>query len=321
MKYYLGIDGGGTKTKFSLCDEAGHILAEYIGPTCHYLQCGLDGITSLFDEGINEVCTKSGISPSDIAFAFAGCAGYGDVEEDCPPIIEAVKASMKDIPFAVGNDCENALAGALAGADGINLIAGTGSMGCGISPAVKESLRCGGWHHAIGSDEGSAYWISWNLLKEFTRQSDGRDEKTALYDKLRQALDIDSDGQLITRVIEEWDMDRTRVASLAPLAAELYDEGDMYAILIIECAAEELADMAIALYRQLEFDGSYTVPVSGTGGVFKMGARITEPLANILEENGMTYQEPLLPPECGSLILALKGGGVEITDEIIDNLR
>lgn len=321
MKYYLGIDGGGTKTKFSLCNETGQILSEYIGPTCHYLQCGLDGITSLFNTGIDEVCSKANIERNDIAFAFAGCAGYGDVEEDCPPIIQAVAASMNNIPFAVGNDCENALAGALAGADGINLIAGTGSMGCGISPAVKESLRCGGWHHAIGSDEGSAYWISWNLLKEFTRQSDGRDEKTPLYDKIREALDIESDGALITRVIEEWNMDRTRVASLAPLAAQLYDEGDMYAILIIECAAEELADMAIALYRQLGFDGSYQVPVSGTGGVFKMGERIIEPLAKILEENGMIYQEPLLPPECGSLILALKGDGVPITDEIINNLK
>ncbi len=290
MKYYLGIDGGGTKTKFSLCDDAGHILAEYTGSTCHYLQCGFEGITSLFNEGIKSLCESAAITPTDIAFAFAGCAGYGDVEEDCQPIINAVAKALKDIPFAVGNDCENALAGALAGANGINLIAGTGSMGCGISPAVKESIRCGGWHHAIGSDEGSAYWISWNLLKEFTRQSDGRDDKTALYDKLREALDIKSDGQLITRVVEEWNLDRTRLASLAPLAADLYDEGDMYAFLIIEHAAEELADMAIALYRQLGFDGSYAVPVSGTGGVFKMGERITKPLAEILEDNGLASE-------------------------------
>ena len=43
MKTYLGIDGGGTKTKLILCGQDGKVLAEDTRPTCHYMQVGLSG--------------------------------------------------------------------------------------------------------------------------------------------------------------------------------------------------------------------------------------------------------------------------------------
>ena len=45
MKYYMGIDGGGTKTKFVLADETGEINESYTGGACIYLQVGFNALT------------------------------------------------------------------------------------------------------------------------------------------------------------------------------------------------------------------------------------------------------------------------------------
>lgn len=311
MKCYLGIDGGGTKTKFILCDSRGNVLAEDTRSTSHYLQTGLPGLTRVLSEGLAEVLNRSGAQPEQVASAFVGLSGYGDVASDDPDIRGAVSRALGDIPHGIGNDSENALAGALAGACGINLICGTGSIACGRNPAGAV-MRCGGWHHVIGSDEGSGYWMGVELLHAFTRQSDGRDPKTYLYDLIRSTLSLKEDDDVITRVIEDWGADRTKIAALSRLMGRLYDRGDPNAGRILDRAAAELADMAAALYRRLGFSGD--VPVSYSGGVFNIGRPILEPLAMQLAALGMTLCAPKLPPDLGAVVLAFQYDGMPVPE-------
>ena len=311
-RYYIGIDGGGTKTKF-LVGRGLEVIGEYTAGGCHYMQIGFDGVETLMREGVHSACENAGIKIEDVAFVYAGFAGYGDVVSDQPMIDEAIRKAFGDIPYAAGNDSENALEGALAGRPGINIIAGTGSIGSGRN-AAGEFMRCGGWHFALGGDEGSAYWLAWNLLKEYSRQSDGRSEKTLLYEAVNRALDLHSDDEMVTRVVNEWHLDRTRIAGLAPIVSQLSHDGDPYAKALLSDCAQELADLAIVLYDRLGFadasdssaDSDNLVPVSGTGGVFKIGPAVTEPFARILSEHGMEYVEPAAAPDMGALMLAVK---------------
>ena len=316
-RYYIGIDGGGTKTKFLVgrvvegfkadgADAAGlEVIGEYTAGGCHYMQIGFDGVEDLMRKGIESACDNAGIEPDDLDFVYAGFAGYGDVISDQPMLDDALRKAFGDIPYAAGNDSENALEGALAGHPGINIIAGTGSIGSGRNEA-GEFMRCGGWHYVLGGDEGSAYWIAWNLLKEYSRQSDGRDEKTLLYDAVNHALDLKTDDEMVTRVVNEWHLDRTRIAGLAPVVSQLYEEGDPYAIEILRSCAKELADLAIVLREKLGFASSELVPVSGTGGVFKIGPAVIKPFDEILHQHGMEYVKPAYAPDMGALLLAVK---------------
>lgn len=317
--YYLGIDGGGTKTKFLLSKENGEIVCEVNKPTSHYLQVGFDGVTSILNEGIKDVCLNCGIKKEEIAFAFFGAPGYGDVKSDMSKIKEAALKAFDTINFSIGNDGENALAGGLCGEDGINIVAGTGSIGFGVNSSINKIESCGGWHHAIGSDEGSGYWISNKVLHEFTRQSDGRDEKTSLYYKLKDRLEIEEDGDIISIVVDKWNLDRTKMASFCKFTADLYKENDPYAISFIKDAARELADIIKALYKKLEYNGK--VKVSYTGGVFNMGDIILNHLKDNLDQNKIELVKPILAPDKGSIILALKNNNIKITQTIIDNLK
>ena len=69
-------------------------------------------------------------------------------------------------------------AGSLACADGISVIAGTGSMAYG--EYAGRQARCGGWGELIG-DEGSAYWIAREGMNLFSRMSDGRAARGPLH--------------------------------------------------------------------------------------------------------------------------------------------
>ena len=305
MKYYVGIDGGGTKTKFLLADEDLKIVAEHIGSSCYYLACGFDGLTKLIDEGIETVCKTAGINRSEIVSAFAGLSGYDDSKSVNAPIEAAVAAGMKGIPCQVANDSENALAGALGGEPGINIIAGTGSIAAGRN-AAGEVAKCGGGMHIIGTDEGSAYWISIRLMHEFTKQDDGRHERTLLYDKIKEILNVEDKQDMISHIVDDWKLERDKMSTLAPLCAELYDAGEPTSIRIMNQVVDEFAEMAIAIYGRLGF--TEVIPVSGTGGVFKMGERITTPLNKKLAEHNMKFVQPLYDPGIGALILARKKG-------------
>ncbi|MEG2640639.1 MAG: BadF/BadG/BcrA/BcrD ATPase family protein [Bacilli bacterium] len=315
MKYYLGVDGGGTKTKFLLCDSTGKTLAESTQPTCHYLQCGLEGVTKVMKDGLTE-CLK--ISNVEISKIFVSCAGYGDIENDNLKIKNAVSMAFPDITFRVGNDTENALAGALAGKIGINIIAGTGSIALGIDSTGK-TYRSGGWHHIFGGDEGSAYWIACHLILEFTRQSDGRDEKTFLYHYLKEKLNIKDDSDILQICVNDWNFDRTKVAALAALAYPMAKNNDPHAIRIYKAAAKELSEIILAVKQNLIYNK--TVLVSYTGGVFKSEKFILNPLKNYLKNNSIKIVEPLLQPDQGSVILAMQMDNLKIDDKIIHNLQ
>lgn len=320
MNIYLGVDGGGTKTKFLMCDERGTYLASSVQPTCHYLQCGLDGVTQVMKNGLQACLSQAQFQEADIRSVFVACAGYGDIEQDNPKIEAAVKKAFSAFPYVIGNDTENALAGSLAGKPGINVIAGTGSIGLGKDEA-GNMMRCGGWHHFFGGDEGSAYWIACKLILHFTRQSDGREPKTALYAYIKDYYHFTHDSDILTLTIDTYQYDRTKIAAMSQHVYELANMQDPVALQIFKDAAKELSDMIISIYHGLSFTSS-SIPISYSGGVFKSGDYILKPLQDYLSVlPSFTLHSPILPPDGGSVLLAMKQDGCMINQDIISNVK
>lgn len=72
---YIGIDGGGTKTKMVLFNEDGTRLKNLILPTVHVLTQPQDQAIEILRNGVNQ------LDPNHIAIIGAGLAGYGQQKE------------------------------------------------------------------------------------------------------------------------------------------------------------------------------------------------------------------------------------------------
>ncbi|MDD7305229.1 MAG: BadF/BadG/BcrA/BcrD ATPase family protein [Peptoniphilaceae bacterium] len=293
---FLGVDGGGTKTAF-LLEKDGEKF-ESIEKTIHPMQASKEEFRDRIKAGIKAVVAKAGLDISDIAYTFVAVPGFGQYPETEAYIFATIEDILGSKNFEVGNDCLNAWAGSLNAKEGINLILGTGSIGYGRDNH-GNSARCGGWGPFLG-DEASGYYIGKMILNYFTKMSDGRMEKTYLYDLLKEELDFENDMDIIT-ISEK--MQREDIASLSKLLSKALEKEDPKALEIIDDIAKEASLVIRALIDELSFDSK--VKVSYSGGVYKLGEVLIDQIKSYLNDD-VDLVEPLYSPVEGSLILAKK---------------
>ena len=318
MRRYLSVDCGGTKTAFLLCREDGSAEAECVLGPANYMVNGTEAVLSILKDGIHRVCSQAGIIQSNITAGFIAIAGFGDVPGDIPELTRMVEETFPQIPLTLGNDTENALAGSLMGEHGIHIIAGTGSIGLGMDREGRY-IRSGGWHHLFGGDEGSAYWIGCQLLLHFTKQADGREEKSNLYDYVMEKYALNCPEDILNLVLTKWQGKRDMIAGLSRDAGELAKRGDSNAVHIFGCAAEELALIVKGIIKQGSFD--YPVNISYSGGVFKSMEYLRKRLEEELGDIPHHLCKPQLLPVSGGILLACKKKGVIVSKEMVANLK
>src|SRR5262245_2278377 len=74
-RYFLGIDGGGTKTHAAITDSRCRILGEGYGGGGNPLRIGLEEAVAHIEQAVSEACAQAGIELGDIDFACAAIAG------------------------------------------------------------------------------------------------------------------------------------------------------------------------------------------------------------------------------------------------------
>lgn len=316
--FYLGIDGGGTKTKYLLVDEKLNKVADVEGSTIHIHQVGVEGIQKQLNENISRVCEEAKISVNDIAYTFIGVPGYGESLDDMNKIDAAIKEVMV-IPYSIDNDSVNGWAGGTACKPGVNIVAGTGSIAYGRN-AEGKLARCGGFGPGIG-DDGGAYWIGLKTINEYTKQKDGRKEKTALLDILEKEYNITYQYEIVDIAFNRLQFNRTELAKFSTVCYLAAEAGCPVCKNIFREAAAELFSHIEAISKMLNFTDEFVV--SYTGGVFKSGKHVLEPLQEMINESGLKciLQEPALDPWNGSVLLAYSLAGNVVPDNAKDILK
>ena len=307
MSRYLGVDGGGTKTAFVLVDDGGGVLAETVGPGSYYLADGLDALRRVLDEGVARVTAAAGTDAAGIAEAFFAIPAYGESSRHLPELDRIPARVLGHDRYTCGNDMVAGWAGSLAGRDGINVVAGTGSIAYGERDGVGH--RAGGWSEAFG-DEGSGYWTAVRALGAFSRMSDGRLPRGPLHALLRERLQVADDLDVIGLVVHEWAGRRDRVAALSRVVPEAADAGDEVAAAILAEAGRELAALVGAVQRGLGAPAHETTAVSHSGGMFSVPAV----LAAFREALGAGFalQPPVHGPAIGAALVAMRRAGAPL---------
>jgi N-acetylglucosamine kinase-like BadF-type ATPase len=303
--YYLGVDGGGTKTAFVLLDKQLNVMATHETSTCYYIEVGMDGAKELLENGVRTLLEKANLSLSDIAFGFFGLPAYGEDSSLLAQMDALPSSLLPATKYQCGNDMVNGWAAAFGCLDGINIVAGTGSIAYGVKG--DKYARCGGWGE-IFSDEGSAYWIGCKGLQAFTRMSDGRSEIGILYDLFKSHFALKYDLDITGIVLNQWQADRSKVATVSRLVFDAALAGDRDALAIFESAAEELAVMIDSVKRSLGYTEHDVINVSYSGGVFNAGDVIMLPLFKALSRYSSQYtlHTPQHSPAIGAALFAAK---------------
>lgn len=311
--YYLGIDGGGTKTKYTVVDDNLKKLLELEGGTIHIHQVGVEGIKKEITENLEKIFSTLNIKAKDIAFTFAGVPGYGESLEDKKQIDKTFK-ELLDMPYKIENDAVNGWAAGTACSPGINIVAGTGSIAFGMNEEGKIA-RCGGFGPGIG-DDASAYWIGLKTINEYTKQKDGRSEKTILLDILEEKYKISYQYEIVDIVFNRLKFNRTEIAKFSMICAEAANKGCAASRKIFNEAAGEIFAHLSVLAKKLDLKDDFIV--SYTGGVFKAGDLILKPLKDLINKSNLKckLQEPQLEPWDGSVLLAYKLAGNIIPDNV-----
>jgi N-acetylglucosamine kinase-like BadF-type ATPase len=315
---FIGVDGGGSKTALVLVDRQGAVRATHATSGAYYLIVGLDALGALISTAVETLLAKAGATARDVDFAFFGLPAYGEDAAATSAMDQLPARCLRAGTWICGNDMICGWAGSLACADGINVVAGTGSICYGERDGV--SARCGGWGELF-SDEGSAYWIACRGLDVFARMSDGRLSRGPLYYLMRERLALADDLDLCAHVYVTLKSDRARIAALCPLVCEAAGNGDAMAAAVLKQAADELALLVAATRVRLGFVAGETVDVSYSGGVFEGAALLKNFSASLRPRGAYQLREPAFSPVIGAALYAAKHCGRPLSEQALARLR
>lgn len=248
IKYFVGVDSGGTKTSARLWIPEKNIKKDFRTGASNFCSVkfeeGFNNIKRLLDMiqieiGENGRCVGIGI----------GAAGISNPESVSKFNQCLEKLGVTDIPVSIVSDAETALYGAIGKGEGIILISGTGSVCFGRNE--KGTMhQVAGEGHLIG-DEGSGYAIGRDILTAVVRQLDGRGEKTELTTLLARKVGLDSLTKIIQYVYGD-DSNKTKIAAIAPLIIEAYNNHDKLACEIINKSINSLLEQVICVIKKLD---------------------------------------------------------------------
>jgi glucosamine kinase len=232
MRYYLGVDAGGTKTEFILGDETAELARARTG-TIKRMKAGEETTESNLASGLSQLTAATGVSMQSISRCCIGTAG-----ESVPLVVdwlrEAFGRHVSGELILLG-DVEIALDASFFGKRGVLVLAGTGSNVAGRT-AEGKIVTAGGWGPAM-ADQGSGHFIGLEGLRRGFLAIDQR-RASALLDNVRTHWGLASLEELIEFANANPAPD---FSNLAPLVVCLAEQGDPVAREVLEAAGTYLA--------------------------------------------------------------------------------
>lgn len=242
----LGLDAGGTATRWALVSAGGEMIAQGQAPGMSGLQMGSRAGRQAIGEVLQAIAGAVAAHGRVVALK----AGITGLAEDSSALgrLMAQVFDLEAGAVELRNDITFAYLDVFAPGQGYLIYAGTGSIGAFIDAQ--------GHHHRVGGrgvildDGGSGYWIAKEALRHLWRQEDeapGLWQKSALGRQVFAAIG-GADWGLSRAFI--YQRDRGEVGKLAVAVAQAADEGDGTAQEILSAAGRELGRLGALLVHR-----------------------------------------------------------------------
>ncbi len=300
MRYFLGVDGGGSKTIATVVNENGKKVGLGVSGSIDILNEPVERFKENLFSAIEIALKARKLKLKDIAASCFGVPVVGDVEgieEKIKPVIEGL--GLKH--YTLVNDVRVALEGALPESSGAVLLVGTGAM---VMAKDKNGnvFRVDGWGEHVG-DLGSGYYIGQMVLRRVFEEYDGRSEYTPLSDMVKNFAKVADIREILVKC--KGANVRTYIASFSRVACQAAQTGVREACKILDKAVDELLKSIQAITKKMTTPNDLLF-LSTVGGLFNceyIREKFKISVANI---PSVKLVEAKFAPHIGAVIMAAK---------------
>jgi N-acetylglucosamine kinase-like BadF-type ATPase len=303
MKYFLGVDIGGTKSHALVANENGQVVGFGRAGAGNWESVGYAGLQQVLEIITDQALGMAGLERRQITGAGMGIAGY-----DWP----SQRKPHMDIVESLGLGCSAELVNDAA----LGIPAGT-REGWGLSVVSGTGCNCRGWNadrsctgRAVG---GQSHWsheaaggfdIILRAMRavsfEWTRRGPATDLTRAFIEKTgAQNLD-----ELVEGVyLERYPFDTSYVMLVFKIAAQ----GDAEALRVMRWAGDRLGQMACGVIRQVGLQNK-TFEVVQIGSLYDGHPLISEQMRQTIQQTAPNAEIVRLsvPPVVGGVLLGME---------------
>ena len=244
------------------------VIGQGLAGPSNPLRVGITNAATAIREAIDKACAMAKLRRTDLVAAEIGLAGARRRE-----LRERMREALANLGIGtidVVTDADIALYGATGGAPGLVVIAGTGSICCGINSRGK-SFCAGGWG-PIAGDEGGGAWLARRALRAIAYSLDGRGPKTSLTEMACAYFHVTTADDLTTAIYAP-SITNERLAGFGKDVVEAAKLKDPVAQQIISEGGSELGLAAAAVIRNLQMERE-RFQIAYVGGVFRAGGEL-----------------------------------------------
>ncbi len=254
---FIGIDGGGTKSKIRIENSAGQLLGQAVSGPAN-IRLSVDGTWQAIFQGLEEALQSSGISLDNSHYRFHAGMGLAGCE-----VKEAYHEFLqRPHPFAtlkVYTDAHTACLGAHKGKDGAIIIVGTGVVGYQIEKDSHFKVSGWGFPH---DDMGGGAWLGLEAARLTFQWLDHRVEKSPLVEDVFAFFNKDLD------YFSTWAnrANSSEFARLAPLVINHAQQEETAALRLMKKAGHAVDQVSHALIK-MQINQEKLLPCSLFGGI------------------------------------------------------
>lgn len=265
MKYYIGVDGGGTKTQYALFDENKNMLFSVKTPGSNHenLEGAIPEAAGIIMGGINALLAESGKTAADIEKILMALAGI-DHPWQCESMTGELKKLGLSIPFSIYNDGFIVVKAGLSGKSGIGYNCGTGTC-CNSVDSDGKLLQIGGFGNFSG-DVGGGHWIAAEAFRAVYDDVCLKLRETSMTAGFVEKLGIKADREGVLSLIGELENENDDI--IRPILDVFFDAtnaGDKAANEIIDAMAKRGAEYICGHLKNGNFaDETVEVVLSGS---------------------------------------------------------
>ena len=306
--YFLGLDGGGTKTNAILSDISGNKLRIVEGGPGNVSTVGRDAIRELILNLIENLL--EGEPLSQIQNATLCFAGIGREHEQ--NLMSDLIASIGLTDYDLKTDAEILHFAAFDEKDGIVLEAGTGAVCIIRSGGILNQF--GGWGYLLG-DGGGGYSIGRSALRNVLSEFERTDSLSDFSAQIMNHFKVMNPEEIITKVYSA-ENSQMLISSCAELVSSLALSGDKEAIAIIDEAASSLYNLMVNAIESNKINPPINIALAGS--VLGLNSPVQFKFKEIASKSSMefNYSDILYTSAVAALLHAIKSSGETISESL-----